>query len=172
MYKGEHMGLFSRKNDNRISRSRFAEHADVLDAMARDGARVALQQIQEDISMTRKPATYCEVGDWSLYFNDKPIAKYVGSSCGSYGLRYNDYGMADVPEGNSYAFLSAIKPYLERHLRETYKQYFPTASGISVNQTSYSTESKWTDEITKTDVIEIEVRGVSHSNAQPTYKSW
>lgn len=168
------MGLFSRKNDNRISRRRFEEHADVLEAMARDGARVALQQIQADISMTRKPATYCEVGDWALYFNDKPMAKYVGSLCGSRGLRYNDYGMADVPEESGYAFLSAIKPYLERYLQATYKQYFPAASGILVYQTSYSTESKWTDEITKTDVIEIEVRGASDPNAQskPVYKSW
>jgi hypothetical protein len=166
------MGWFSKKP--RASTNRFVSHSDVLDKMARDGARIALQQIKEDISMTRKPATYCEVGAWALDFNDKPLEKYVCSGCGMYGLKYNDYGMEDVPEGSDVSFLSAIEPYLKKHLEENYKRYFPEAYGVSAYQTSYETENKWTEGYTTHYAIMIEVRGARDPNwkPEPTYKKW
>lgn len=167
------MGLFFNKKNNNTSRNRYAEHPDVLDKMARDGAKLALRQIKDDISMTRKPATHCEVGSWALYFDDKQFEKYYHSGCGGYGLKYNDYGMEDVPEG-SILFLEAIEPYLKKHLEENYKRYFPEAYGVSVYQTYYETENKWTEGYTTHHVIEIEVLGAKDPNwkPKPTYKKW
>lgn len=169
------MGLFSKKHTHTTSyTNRYASHPDVLDAMAKKLADLALYHIKQNISRLREPKLHIGLCTWSIYTDAKEFERYYGTVRDGYAVEFKDYGMENVPDEHDILFFSAILPYLTKHLKEKLNSYFPEAYDVTAKNTYYREEHKYDEEYDTINVIEIEVRGARDPNykPEPTYKKW
>jgi hypothetical protein len=165
------MGFFNfGKNKNTTSANKYAAHPDVLEKIAISVSSTALQQIQENASKTKKLACYCEVGSWAVELSSKPFQQYYGAALNEYCHQFSDFGMEDVPEYDARAFLKALLPFLETHIKGRFRIYFPEATYVTVVQTTYHREHRRDTDYDVIDAIEIHVSDNSYYKTPDTPK--
>ena len=164
------MGFFSKLFENT---NKYESHPDVLDSMASSVASAALELRKKNMEKTRSPKVYCEVGAWSIELSSAPFARYVGAALSEYCIRFDRFGMEDVPESDAALFLRALLPYLKKHLDASLRRYFPSASSVRAVSTVYTKEYyKDHDYDEQIPAIEIEICGLSYGGpaAKPLNK--
>ena len=165
------MGFF--KSFKNAFHNKYADHSDVLDKMAKTLAGWAMEQLQE-LQPGCKGETFVLVeGGWSLSLDTLPErCTYRGSKYKCYGLKYNDYGMADVPDEDGEQFLEAFLPFFEKHCKAIVKNYFPAGSAI-VYITTYDKGHRRDTDYDTLPAICLRVSAADKpAPAKPTYKSW
>lgn len=166
------MGFF--KNLFSESPNRFAQHPDVLERMARTMARWAMEQLRDDTREGQTGETWVKFDcSWSLSLDNKPEAytRSLGRFT-SYGMKFNDYGMEDIPEEQGSSFLSAFLPHLCTQCQAIVGKYFP-GSSVTVERTSYQQEHYRDTDYDLIPAIRIYVPAATKSApAKPTYTKW
>lgn len=167
------MGFFKNLFNSINTTQKYQSHPDVLDKIAEDVADTALYQIKNELTKTKVPATYCEVDLWSITLNNKEFESYYTAGT-MYSVRFDKFGMEDVPEEDAEYFLEALDPFLSKHLKNKLKTYFPSATSVFSYKTTYELENKWTDGYRVIYAIKIEVKGVENPNLTPkkTLNKW
>jgi len=163
------MGFFSKMFS---TTNKYESHPEVLDKIAGSVADTALYQIKNERTKTRELTTHCELGSWSISLNNHPFIRYVGSGGSRYGVRFDKFGMEDVPEEDAKLFLTALKPFLEKHLKALLHGYFPEATYVRAYQTTRSEEHGYDTEYDKIDVIEISVSVIESSAPTKQLNKW
>ena len=149
-----------------FTKNKYASHPDILDMIAKRGAEIALSQIKADINFTKKPCTYCEIKFRTLNFNDKPLETHWGSPCGCQELAFSDFNMDGIPCDDEILFLSALLPYLQKHLDENLKKFFPSVTKVTATKTAY-VDFKYT-----VNAIQIDVTGIPCPSSKPILNKW
>ena len=168
------MGFFKKMFSSEPAPNRFAQHPDVLDKMAKTMARWAMEQLRDDTREGQTGETWVKFDcSWSLSLDNKPesYTRSLGRfTC--YGMKFNDYGMEDIPESSGSTFLSAFLPHLRKHCELIVGNYFP-GSRITVEQDSYKQEHYRDTDYDYIPAIRIYVPAATkHEPPKPTYQSW
>lgn len=166
------MGFF--KSFKNAFHNKYADHPDVLDRMAKTLARWAMEQLRDDIKPGCQGETFVRVeGGWSLSLDTLPErCTYRGDKYTCYGLKYNDYGMEDVPDEDAQPFLSAFCPFFDKHCKAIVKNYFPSGSAI-VALTTYDKEHRRDTDYDTVPAIRLRVYAADKPEPpKPTYTKW
>ena len=149
-----------------FSKNKYESHPDILDRIGKRGAEIALSQIQTDFEYIKEPRTYCEVTYRTLKFNDKPLETHWGSLARVQELEFAEFNMEGIPHDDENLFLRAIAPYLQKHLEENLKKFFPRARCVTAVKTTYV---YYKDTI---NAIQIDVVGISTPASKNTLNKW
>ena len=166
------MGLFSKKYKSSGSSNKYANHPEVLEQMAARVARCALAQLRDDLKPGDEGTTWITHGGWCISVDNQPERTSYRGHYTSYGIKYNDFGMEDVPYGEEALFLKAFAPYLDAQIKALVGKYFPGGYG-SASYTLYEQEHYRDTDTEMVPAIEVSVPAATkHKPAEPTYKSW
>lgn len=166
------MGFF--KSFKNAFHNKYADHPDVLDRMAKTLARWAMEQLRDDIKPGCKGETFVRVeGGWSLSLDTLPErCSYRGDKYTCYGLKYNDYGMEDVPDEDGDQFLDALLPFFDKHCKAIVRNYFPSGSAV-VYKTTYDKEHRRDTDYDTLPAICLRVSAADKPEPpKPTYTKW
>lgn len=166
------MGFF--KKIFSVPPNRFTQHPDVLERMARTMARWAIEQLRDDTREGQTGETWVKFDcSWSLSLDNKPesYTRSLGRFT-SYGMKFNDYGMEDIPTEQGGSFLNAFLPHLRTQCQAIVGKYFP-GSSVTVERTSYQQEHYRDTDYDFIPAIRIYVPAATkHEPAKPKYQSW
>ena len=153
--------------------NKYTQHPNVLDRMASDISRWAMEQLRDDTPKGKTRETWIQVcSSWAIHLDNKPEdyrSRITGFT--SYGMYYKDYGMQDVPEDDGNDFLDALYPYVEKYCKAIVSRYFPNEFVFVNRETYYSLRKD--DDHDLFPAIKIHVTNSSSEDSYSSpYKSW